>query len=106
MYIRISKDARNSLPKDILTNDFFNESEHARKIRFTNLTSHCTIKIFTLSGELISTLDHTNELSGNAFWDMRTINNQEIAPGLYIYHIVENEARNIEPNIGKFAVVR
>ena len=25
LYIRISKDARNSLPKDILTNNFFNE---------------------------------------------------------------------------------
>ena len=94
------------VPNPYIVGSNFNESEHARKIRFTNLTSHCTIKIFTLSGELISTLDHTNELSGNAFWDMRTINNQEIAPGLYIYHIVENEARNIEPNIGKFAVVR
>ena len=31
LYIRISKDARNSLPKDILTNDFFNEYKVSKK---------------------------------------------------------------------------
>ena len=44
--------------------------------------------------------------SGNAYWDMRTLNNQEIAPGLYIYHIEETGLENISPRIGKFAVIR
>jgi hypothetical protein len=36
---------------------------------------------------------------------MRTINNQEAGPGLYIYH-VQAENNNSDPFIGKFAVVR
>jgi hypothetical protein len=35
---------------------------------------------------------------------MRTVNNQEIAPGLYLYYI-ENEMNSNE-KIGKFAVIR
>jgi hypothetical protein len=36
-------------------------------------------------------------------WDLRTVNNQEIAPGLYIFTV---EATGLEDYIGKFAVVR
>ena len=35
---------------------------------------------------------------------MRTLNNQEVAPGLYLYHI-ENQTDSNE-KIGKFAVIR
>ena len=62
------------------------------------------INIFTISGELIFQIDHENEFSGNAWWDMRTLNNQEVAPGLYLYHI-ENQTDSNE-KIGKFAVIR
>jgi hypothetical protein len=34
---------------------------------------------------------------------MRTVNNQEVAPGLYIYHV---ESINGEEKVGKFAVIR
>ena len=94
------------VPNPYVVGSAYNESEHIRKIRFTNLTPNCTIKIFTLLGELVSTFSHSSESSGNAFWDMRTLNNQEIAPGLYIYHIEETGMDNISPRIGKFAVIR
>ena len=94
------------VPNPYIVGSNFNESEHIRKIRFTNLTPNCTINIFTISGELVSTFNHSSESSGNTFWDMRTINNQEAAPGLYIYHIKANGLENIKPYIGKFAVVR
>jgi len=102
------KDLNNVMvvPNPYIVGSNFNESEHIRKIRFTNLTPNCTIKIFTLLGELVSTFSHSSESSGNAFWDMRTLNNQEIAPGLYIYHIEETGMDNISPRIGKFAVIR
>ena len=94
------------VPNPYVVGSKFNESKHVRKIRFTNLTANCTIKIFTLLGELVSTINHSSESSGNAFWDMRTLNNQEIAPGLYIYHIEENKLGHINPRIGKFAVIK
>ena len=93
------------VPNPYISNSRFNESEHLRRIRFTNLTDQCTIKVYTLSGELVTTIKHIDEFSGNAFWDMRTINNQEAGPGLYIYHI-QTAGNNNDPFIGKFAVVR
>ena len=83
----------------------FKESEHLRQIRFTNLPEKCAIKIYTLAGEHVSTIDHENAESGNAWWDMRTVNNQEVAPGLYLFY-VEQSGSSSEPFIGKFAVVR
>ena len=81
----------------------FKEAEHMRKLRFTNLPEECTIKIFSLTGEKVTSFTHENTESGNAWWDMRSINNQEIAPGLYIFHV---EASGLESVVGKFAVIR
>ena len=54
----------------------------------------------------MSTVEHNDAESGNAWWDMRSINNQEIAPGLYIFHVSSNDGNYGEPFIGKFAVIR
>jgi hypothetical protein len=94
------------VPNPYRVNSGFKESEHMRQIRFTNLPARCTIKIFTLNGEAVSTVDHDNEESGNAWWDMRTVNNQEVAPGLYLFHVVDNDNSGSDPYIGKFAVIR
>ena len=92
------------VPNPYLSRSRFKESEFERKIRFTNLPSKCNIKIFTISGEIIFELNHEDEFSGNAWWDLRTLNNQEIGPGLYLYHI--NNENDIQGKVGKFAVVR
>ena len=64
----------------------------------------CTITIYTISGEKVRKLSHNASTTGNMWWDLRSYNNQEIAPGLYIYTV---EAPGVaEPQIGKFAVVR
>jgi len=90
----------------------FKESEHLRQIRFTNLPENCVIKIFTLTGEAVSTITHNDQSSGNAWWDLRSMNNQEISPGLYIYYVEEkcpdpsSSCKEDEPFIGKFAVIR
>ena len=83
----------------------FTETEHLRQVRFTNLPEKCTINVFTLTGEHVNTIEHENSESGNAWWDMRTVNNQEIAPGLYLFHVEQAGSSN-EPFIGKFAVIR
>ena len=87
----------------------FKESEFERQIRFTNLPEKCMISIFTLNGELVYKINHNDEFSGNEWWDLRTINNQEIAPGLYLYHIQNidsNSNNNLDEIVGKFAVIR
>ena len=91
------------VPNPYISRSNFNEDKYIRRIRFTNLPSVCTISIFTISGEQVFTLNHQSEMDGNEWWDLRTINNQEIAPGLYVYVV---QAEGADDFIGKFAVVR
>jgi len=102
------------VPNPYIVRSDFKETEFLRRIRFTNLPEYCKIRIFTLSGECVAgcgnnTIEHYNPHSGNAWWDMRTINNQEIAPGLYIYHVTQlsiEDGEKIDEQIGKFAIIR
>ena len=90
------------VPNPYFGRSYFNESEYVRRIRFTKLPSRCSITIFTVTGETVAVFDHKNDLDSNEWWDMRTVNNQEVGPGLYLYS-VESER---ETHIGKFVVIR
>ena len=52
-------------------------------------------------GTSLESLD--NAVDGNEWWNLRSYNNQEVAPGLYIYVV---ETPGGEKIIDKFAVVR
>ena len=74
-----------------------------RRMYFANVPQRCTIKIYTLAGELVETIEHDSALDdGKAFWDLRTKDNMNIAYGLYIFH-VESDAGS---SIGKFAIIK
>ena len=74
------------------------------KIDFINLPSECTIKIFTLSGYLVDTIQHQSGYeSGAATWDLLSKDGLEIAYGIYLYHI---DAPGIGETTGKFAVIK
>ena len=99
----------NIVPNPYRARSQFKETEFERKIRFTNLPQKCKISIFSLSGELIFEISHNDPFSGNEWWDLRTINNQEIAPGLYLYHIQNfdmDSNKKLDEAVGKFAVIR
>jgi hypothetical protein len=72
----------------------------ARKLQFTNLPALCTIRIYTLAGELIRTLQ--NDGDGSVDWDMLSEAGRGIAAGVYLFN-VESENGN---HTGKFAVVK
>ena len=90
------------IPNPYVAHSNYNETEYLRKMRFINLPSNCTITIYTISGEKIYSFNHNNAEDGNAWWDLRTVNNQEISPGLYLFS-VETDS---DKYIGKFAVIR
>ena len=96
------------VPNPYIVRSGFKESEYIRQIRFTNLPERCDINIYTVSGEYVSTIKHDNPESGNEWWDMRTINNQELAPGLYLFYVSQKDAsgHTSETTVGKFAVIR
>lgn len=75
-----------------------------RRIEFRGLPSECTIRIYTIMGELVQTLEHNGTMTdGYIAWDLRSKDNLEVAPGLYIYHV---ESDDREAYIGKFAIIK
>jgi len=91
------------------------------KIMFTNLPENCSIKIFTVAGDLIKTIEHQGVRlpsetpgSGHAFnytragqgyeeWDLTTDNQLGIAYGLYVYVVT---TPNGAEKTGKFAIIK
>jgi len=55
----------------------------ADQLSFFNLPPLCKISIFTDTGELIQTINHTNG-SGDETWNSQTSSGQVVASGLYI----------------------
>ena len=52
----------------------------------------CTIRIYNVRGELVQTLQHDGSNDGFVAWDLRTKDNLDVAPGLYIFHVDGGEA--------------
>lgn len=78
------------------------------KILFVNLTSFCTINIYTVSGDKVRTLEHTSGSAEEA-WDQITESNQYVTSGVYIYHISgrdQNGNKTGEEATGKFIIIR
>ncbi|MCD4733923.1 hypothetical protein K8R78_06760 [bacterium] len=73
-----------------------------RKLAFTNLPSRCSIRIYTIAGDLVDIIEHNDATSGTAWWDLQSRNNMEVASGVYVYHI---EAPGLGTSVGKFAVL-
>ena len=75
-----------------------------RRIEFVNLPRTCSIKIFSLSGVLIDSIEHNSSADdGSAFWDLRTKDGLDVAYGYYFYVV---EAPGIGVKRGKFALIK
>ncbi|MDD4050703.1 MAG: T9SS type A sorting domain-containing protein, partial [candidate division Zixibacteria bacterium] len=89
------------VPNPYLGEASWESSEGQRKLQFVNLPDQCSIRIYTLAGELIRTLDHTNG-TGTEDWNMLSESNRGIASGVYLFS-VESDYGNYT---GKFAVIK
>jgi len=83
------------------------------RIQFTNLPGDAEIKIFTLDGDYVAKV-YANEtvIAGEDFdvssssvaeWDLMTRNNQEAAPGIYLFVV---DSKSLGSTTGKFVIVR
>ncbi|MBN2425907.1 MAG: hypothetical protein JXR46_05425 [Calditrichaceae bacterium] len=83
----------------------YNSGRGERSIHFTHLPQKCTIRIYTVNGELVDTIEHDSKLNGGstAYWDLLTKDNLSISYGIYIFHV---DAPGIGEKIGKFAVIK
>jgi hypothetical protein len=74
-----------------------------RRMEFRNIPQNSTVRIYTVRGELVRTLRQDGSANGYIPWDLRTKDNLDVAPGLYIYHV---DAGSAGTSIGKFAVIK
>ena len=75
-----------------------------RLLYFSHLPRNCTIRIFTITGELVDTIEHHADLDdGKEFWDLTTKDNFSIAYGIYVFHV---DAGSLGRKIGRFAVIK
>ncbi|PKK83320.1 MAG: hypothetical protein CVT49_08955 [candidate division Zixibacteria bacterium HGW-Zixibacteria-1] len=79
--------------------------DRVRAIHFTNLPHKCTIRIFTIDGDLVRQIDHDyppdSPQSMHDIWDMITRNTQVPVSGIY-YYSVESEYGN---QVGKIVII-
>jgi hypothetical protein len=68
------------------------------------LPNQCTIRIFTVNGELVKEIQHeSNLMDGSAEWDLLTKDNLSASYGVYIFHV---DAPGIGVKVGKFAIIK
>jgi hypothetical protein len=77
-----------------------------RRVHFANLAPRCTIRIFSLDGDLVREIEHDfdpfDPLANHDTWDLITRNSQQAVSGLYFW-TVENEDGRVQ--IGKLAII-
>ncbi len=78
------------------------EQRGERNIQFRNLPQECTIRIYTITGELVQEI-YKNNLTSMATWDLLSYEGHRIAYGVYIYHV---EVPNVGETIGRIAVIK
>lgn len=106
-------------------NDF--TGDRSRRIWFVNLPENCTIKIYTLAGDLVDKVVHHGSegediitvgaalnkdklkqsditATGMASWDLLSHNNQIIAAGVYLFSVKDLDTGNIK--VGKFVIIK
>ena len=77
-----------------------------RRINFYNLPAVCTIRIYTLDGDLVREIGHAkaenDPTAGYDYWDLINRNTQAVVSGIYLYSI-ESKSGN---QIGKFVIIK
>ncbi|MEO8398918.1 MAG: hypothetical protein ABI550_03785, partial [Ignavibacteriaceae bacterium] len=75
-----------------------------RKIYFIHLPQKCTIRIYSISGKLVNTIEHNGNVDdGEEAWNLVSKDGMDISFGVYVYHI---EAPGIGEKIDRFAIIK
>jgi len=99
------------VPNPYVVTSAYEYIQYQKEIQFTRLPEECMIRIYNSAGELAQVLNHENGSPGYRgasieAWDLRTYNNQDVAFGVYIFHVVSGGFENGKEHIGKFAVIK
>ncbi|MEK6650473.1 MAG: hypothetical protein AABY75_05815 [Bacteroidota bacterium] len=82
----------------------FRTGRGERRLFFIHLPARCTIRIYTVSGNLVQTLIHDEPIDdGQASWNLVSRDGMDVSYGLYVFHV---EAPGIGETVGKFAIIK
>jgi hypothetical protein len=97
------------VPNPLIISNDWSPTLRNPMIKFINLPADCTIRIFNLNGELVDVFVHHHdqgamlfEQGGDAWWDIRNMRGQEVASGIYVFHVQSS----IGQQTGKFVIIR
>jgi hypothetical protein len=97
-----SLDEVRTVPDPYYVTSEFEQTTDNKVIKFVNLPSAATIRIYSSSGVLVDVIEHNSiSTDGSATWNVRNRNNQVVASGVYFYHIEAGDARKV----GRFTIV-
>ena len=71
-------------------------------LQFVNIPNPCTIRIYTVRGDLVKTINVGNDVGAIVPWDQVTEYGQFVKSGIYIYHLESSAGTKT----GKFAIIR
>jgi hypothetical protein len=91
------------VPNPYVSANVFETNPFERELHFTHLPGECTIRIYNIAGELMNTLNH-NDGTSEASWNLRTTANQEVSPGLYVFHVSSSIVSG--EKIDKFLIIK
>ena len=85
-------------------NPYTTSGTGTRLVQFIHLPQQCTIKIYTVDGSLVRTINHNASMrDGSESWNLLNRDNMEVAYGVYIYVV---DAPGIGQNIGKIMLIK
>ncbi len=97
------------------------KGDRSKRIWFVNLPERASIKIYTLAGDLVDTVEHYGAVqediitvsraathgltaSGMASWNVLSRHNQILAPGVYLYSVKDHATGKIK--VDKFVIIQ
>lgn len=90
------------VPDPYIISNIWETNQFGKKLMFNHLPNQCKISIFTMTGDHVADIDHSNNL-GYEYWNMRSSNDQFIAYGLYVYVVSLPDGQK---KVGKFLVIK
>lgn len=81
-------------------NSLFDVKNGYSRVLFVNLPNPCTIRIYTVDGDLVRTIENT--AGSSTTWDLITESDQAVTTGIYVWTVDSAVGRDV----GKLIIIR
>jgi hypothetical protein len=90
------------VPNPFYAHASWDSSPTEKHVEFINLPTACSIRVYTLSGNLVNAVHHTNG-SGTENFNLRNRFGEPLASGIYYWVVIDSRG---EKETGKFIIVQ